>query len=128
MYLFSYWQVDKLKSVLRGSIVLFFLIWIVSKFWIEDFKSMDNFTSSLSSLLIASIALFTLVTILMETPVTPIYKLPKFWVSTAVLIYFAGNLFGFALSSIIIVWPIHNILLIVANLGYAGAFLCRRYN
>ncbi|MCI0496166.1 hypothetical protein L0Z72_14260, partial [candidate division KSB1 bacterium] len=62
-----------------------------------------------------------LLTLIQENPIE-IFQDYRFWVLLAMLIYSAGNLFTFALSSYIIVWSLHNMLNIIANLCYAGGF------
>ncbi len=124
--IFSYWQ--KIKAVKTGlliSIPLFTLIWIIVKLFLEDPLRFDNFTSSLECAVLVSVSAYTLFSMVGEN-LKSLYREPRLWVSTAVLIYFSGNLITFALSSIIVIWTIHNVLHIIADLCYAGGFLCLR--
>jgi len=127
MVVFSYWhKIIIIKKSLRVSILIFIIIWIIAKLILEDFNSFDNFTSSLISALLTIIAIYTLVRLAKDYP-ADIFKRPQFWVSTAVLIYYTGNIFTFALSSTVIIWSIHNLLYITANICYAGGFLSLRH-
>ncbi len=126
MHVFSNWQKPKLALFLKRSVYLFLLIWLGSKIWLEDFYNMDNYTSSLASLVISMVSLYTMVTLIMESLKVSIYNDAKFWVSTGVLIYYGGNIFTFALSSIFVFWPIHNIIQLISLFCYSKGFLCQR--
>ncbi len=124
--IFSYWQ--KIKVVKTGlliSIPLFTLIWIIAKLFLEDPLRFDNFTSSLECAILVSVSAYTLFS-MVGANLDSLFQEPRFWVSTSVLIYFSGNLIAFAISSIIVIWTIHNVLHIIADLCYAGGFLCLR--
>jgi len=125
-FLFSYWQ--KTKYVIYGlrfSIFIFALIWIVAKIVLENFSRFDNFTASFSSIILMCFAIITLINLIKE-PTFNILREPKFWVSSGILIYFGGNFFSFALSTVITVWSLHDVINIIANLFYAGGFLSSR--
>ena len=124
---FIFWQKSlKAKNIIRLTIPIYLIIWILAKFSIEDFTSHDNFTASLSSVLLTCITLFTLLTY-MKIHATSLQKAPWFWVSVGVLIYHTGNFFVFSLSTTIFIWGLHNCLNIIANLCIAGGFLSLRH-
>lgn len=126
MTILSYWQkTSAMKLYLRFSILLFALIWITAKIFLEEPTRFDSFTSSLESAVLAGASAFTLLGFLREN-LESLYKQPRFWVVVAILIYFSGNLVAFALRPVIIVWSIHSMLNIISNLCYAGGFLCLR--
>ncbi len=132
MLIFSYWQKNNvLKRNLRLSIPFFTFIWIGAKVFMENLNQWDNYTASLECVLLVGVSAYTLFELSKDNTIT-IYKVPRFWVSGAVLIYFAGNLMVFSLINIIIItWPIHSALNIISNLCYTGGFLClipRRLN
>jgi hypothetical protein len=123
---FSYWQKkDILKLSLRLSIPLFLLIWFAAKLFLESFNQFDNFTSSMAGVILVVVSSYTLYDLSKENSVS-LSRDPRFWVGSAVLIYYTGNLMLFALSNIITIWAIHSILNIIANLIYSGGFLCLR--
>lgn len=123
---FSYWQkTDILRKALRLSIPVFALIWILAKFYVEDLTSFDNFTSSLENAVIIGVSGYALLELGKED-LNSLSREPRFWVSSGVLIYFAGNLILFAISSVIMMWWTHNVLRIIYNLCQAGGFLCLR--
>ncbi len=132
VFIFSNWQINTiLKHILRLSILFFTLVWISAKLLFENFNSMDNYTASLESILLIAISVLTLYSLTKENE-KPLFIDSRFWICGAVLIYFSGNFMTFAFSNIIgslladkiILPPIHSILNIIANLCYAGGFLC----
>ncbi len=121
---FSFWQKRAfLRRMLLYSIPLFVLIYLGSESFLETSNNFDNFTASLESVLLVGISAFTLLGINQEDKGN-ILRDPRFWVGTAVLIYFSGNVMIFALSKEITFWWAHNSLNISANLLYSGGFLC----
>ena len=59
----------------------------------------------------------------------PEIKEPKFWTASGVLIYFSGNALLFTTIPFFetnVVWLLHLILNLIANLFYTGGFLSRR--
>ena len=121
---FSFWQKRAfLRKMLLYSIPLFVLICVGSELFLATSNNFDNFTASLESVLLVAISSFTLLGINLEDGGN-ILGDPRFWVGTAVLIYFAGNLMIFGLSEEITFWWTHNSLNISANLLFSGGFLC----
>ncbi len=121
---FSFWQKRAfLRRMLLYSIPLFVLIFLGSESFLATSNNFDNFTASLESVLLVAISAFTLLGINQEDKGN-ILGDPRFWVGTAVLIYFAGNLMIFGLSKEITFWWTHNSLNISANLLFSGGFLC----
>jgi hypothetical protein len=64
-------------------------------------------------------------------PTTKLWSLPMFWINSAVLIFFSGNLFLFALThylvhilndNLVVYWGFHNLLNIVKNILFAAGF------
>jgi len=124
---FSYWQKDfKLKRMFRISIPGFAVLWIGAKLFCENFSLPDNYTASLECVLLVAVSFSTLYALSKEH-LDNIFRDPRFWVGSAVLVYFSGNLLTFALSNIIGNWSFHHQLMnITANLLYTGGFLCLR--
>lgn len=121
---FSFWQKRAfLRKMLLYSIPLFVMICVGSELFLATSNNFDNFTASLESILLVAISSFTLLGINLEDGGN-ILGDPRFWVGTAVLIYFAGNLMIFSLSKEITIWWTHNFLNISANLLFSGGFLC----
>ena len=127
LYIFSHWQKTiKMKRILRMSIPGFAVIWMGAKLFCEDFNQWDNYTSSLEGLLLVGVSFRTLYVVNTEQ-VKTVFQEPRIWISAAVLIYFSANLVTFALGNIIVNWGFHHAVVnIIANLLYAGGFLCLR--
>ena len=123
---FSYWQKKSLlRLVLRLSIPLFALICLVNKLFLENLVTFDSFTASLEGSALIMISVYTLFNLYRGNS-GPISKDPRFWITVAVLIYFAGSLPTFAFANIIALWSIHNILNVSSNVLFTGGFLCYR--
>ncbi len=127
IFIFSFWQNDfKLKRILRIIIPGFAFLWIGAKIFFESFDQPDNYTTSLECVLLVAISFRTLYVVDQEHLKT-IFREPRFWISAAVLIYFSANLVTFALGNMIVNWGLHHAVInIIANLLYAGGFLCLR--
>lgn len=125
IFIFSFWQNDfKLKRILRIIIPGFAFLWIGAKIFFESFDQPDNYTTSLECVLLVAISFRTLYVVDQEHLKT-IFREPRFWISAAVLIYFSANLVTFALGNMIVNWGLHHAVInIIANLLYAGGFLC----
>lgn len=134
-YLFSYWQDQSwARKTLRFSVPGFAVIWIISKIWLENWSQIDNYTSSLSNALLIGISAYTFLRLVLESKI-PIVTDPRFWVCSAVLVYYAGTLLTFAFSRILLgissqvnvpIWIIHNLMAIIAYLLYTRGFLFQR--
>ncbi|MBD3289530.1 hypothetical protein GF337_12065 [candidate division KSB1 bacterium] len=124
-FILSNWQQVRFsKDILRISILLFALIWVISKFTFENFAVFDKYTSAFSSTLLTGFSLLTLFHI-MKDNLGGILHDHRFWVSFAILLYSAGNFFTFALATLFL-WSPHNIIHFLSNLCYTGGFLSKR--
>ena len=119
--LFSCWHKTSTKSSLRISIVLFTILWGVRSI-INGFNIFDDFSYSLSSVLLAGMAIYTLVLFQRERQNLS-GKAPQFWVSAIVLIFYGGNILIHSFQPKLSTWPVHNMLSITANLSYAWGLL-----
>jgi hypothetical protein len=120
----------KLQRAMRLSILVFLGVWIIAKLSFERLTLYNTFTAPLEELLLAAMAMYTLITLLGEERKSP-YREARFWVSIAVIIYCIGTLPLFALANILLtrpleeftkMWSINWGLTIVANILYAIAF------
>jgi hypothetical protein len=126
VFVFSCWQKRPVvRLLLRASIPLFAGLCLVNKLYLENLGRFDNFTTTLEAIALIMISVYTLFDIYRENS-SPILKNPRFWVATAVLIYFSGNFPIFAFANVLTVWSIHHILNITSNMLFTGGFLCCR--
>lgn len=129
MYALSGWQESPgLRKLLRYSIPVFFLIWLGSKLTVEELVVFDNFTASLSSGLLTFAAGFTLYGSLSDQK-QPVFREPRFWIASAVLIYGTGTIviFSLGISASNSPWIINTIINIITKCLYMGGFLSTRY-
>ena len=113
-------------------LILYSIIWISSKIFLESFAEFDNYSSPPANILLILVALRALY--ISGQAVEPtIWKMSFFWFSVAVLIKFVGDftlfLFGewfinLGLSDGISVWSIHWTINILSNIGFSLALLC----
>jgi hypothetical protein len=124
---FSFWQKNALaKKILRLSIPVFVVIFMANKLLLENFHYFDHITSSIEGIALIAISAFTLIYLPWQNPV-PIHRSPRFWVASAVIIYFSGTILTFSLSALFVIWYIPTVLNLVANIVYTGGFLCQPY-
>lgn len=125
-YIFYSWHVNsKIKMGISWTIYIYTVLWIVSKFFLEKFNSFDNFTASLSSILLTIMALLTLycLTHNIEKFENNLFQVPIFWISISVLVSYTAAIFILFLSNRLPNWDFHNALSIMGNLIYTGGFL-----
>jgi hypothetical protein len=93
-------------------------------------KQLNSYSITLTSLVFIIFSVRYFYVLIRDLPTTQIQRLPMFWVNTAVLTYFAGGLFVFAMRNYLIstlndnqtiYWSFHNFLNIVKNLLFAVA-------
>lgn len=125
-YVFSYWQKSStFRKLLRWSIPVFMILWLVAKLVsIEVMSQFHNYTRSIGSMILT---ITSVVTLYRLNESEGIFRQYQFWISLGVLIYFAGNIIWFSINNIVLVGSLffmHSIVNIIANLLYAGGFLC----
>jgi hypothetical protein len=128
--LFSYWQQRRAARFMRLSIPIFFIIYILlSVLGYENFQTANKYSLSIQGVFIAFISLYTLYNTLRHHIDYPVYRDERFWVSFGVFFNHAGNVLVYAAIPIFIthaLWQIHNVVVIVGNIFYFGAYLCLR--
>ncbi len=123
---FSYWQnKSRDRKLLRASIPGFIIYFGCVEAFFDIPGNFDSYTASLEGLFLIGISAYTMVNLNTKGIYQPLRD-PRFWICSAVLIYFSGNLILFSWSKVIMVWWIHNVLNIISNLIFAGGVLCLR--
>lgn len=110
---------------------LFFLIWILEKLLTsENNNQFSSFNQSYESLVLASFSIWTLAGLIKEINI-PIVRLPIFWCSAGVLIYFTGNFLHYTLIvgenadiQLYVLWQVHSVLNILTSICFAVSFRC----
>jgi hypothetical protein len=126
VFVFSCWQRrPAVRLLLRLSIPLFAAVCLVDKLYLEDLCRFDSIATTLEAATLIMISVYTLFDLYREDS-GPLLKNLRFWVATAVLIYFSGNFPIFAFANVLTVWSVHHILNITSNMLFTGGFLCCR--
>lgn len=134
IWVLSHWQRERMKTALQVSIVVFGIVWIVSKFTIEDFHSPDTYTQTISSTLVLAASTISLLRLTPPNGSTMLRDI-RFWVTGGLLLYSAGNLTAALLldkvvslkfPDAMIVYQLHWALNILVNLMYTFGFLSVR--
>ena len=136
LVVFSAWQKRKaLRTSYWWAGAFFAVFWVAAK-WagLESFSRPAHYTHTVSSAILVVIATLTLLDVIRGEDVELLRDM-RFWVASGALLYFAGNIMLFLLSGRIAilgindamtVYSIHWIIDSVANVLYAGAFLCMK--
>ncbi len=112
----------------------YFIIWCVTTFMVLDFYMFNSYARTIESLVFVFLSCFLLIAVSTDTTQL-IFKNPKFWFGSALLIYFSVNLIVFGTANYISsnqeqlmnnTWIIHSFTNIFANLLFAIGFLCIR--
>lgn len=133
--IFASWLNTRLSRIaLYLTIPLFFTVWFLFKYYIEDLRRFDNFSSSFESMLLIGISSYVLFTLFRNGWEKPGRDF-RFWVLAAVLIYHTANGVFIALSNVIMnfsqleimeLWSLHWLVGIIANYLFLVAFLTQQ--
>lgn len=132
---FYHWlNSDNLKKMMLWIMAGFSLMWLVSKFTIERFDQYDFITGSISALFLLILAIMILHNLWRDNLQEFIWD-GRFWICIAVVVYFSGSLvfrvganelINLPVQMITIIWAFQCLITVLANLFYAGGFLCSR--
>lgn len=131
--MFFTWHDGKTEKRIIGILIpVFLLFWIITQA-ISTPHNLDNVILTVESVLLVIIAVGTLFRSMMRDTI-PVQKNPIFWVSSALVVYFAGNLILFALAPTLQqdtidskwIWVLHSLLNVIKNLLFLGGFLACR--
>lgn len=85
-------------------------------------SSINSYTLIVQSILVIILCLYYFYWLLQELPTSQLHRLPMFWVNSAYIIFYSGNLFLFVFTSylvnvlnnqLLVYWSLHNILGII---------------
>ena len=129
---FSSWHgKNTFRTAMLVSIPVFLTVWITAKLFVGVSGEFDSIFLSLVSVVFVFISVVTLVKEMRDSEVLLVDN-PRFWVSSGVLVYFAGNLFVFALIEQLLqpsvtryhsAWLIHTALNVIKNILFSLGFL-----
>ena len=125
----------KVKQLLLFSSFLFLIFSVINILLIEGFTSRNTNLRTVSGIFFIIISVYYFNYLLQNQPVDNIIRFPMFWINSAILIYFSGNIFLYAANNIIsferiylFYYLIHNILNVIKNLLFSVAFIAQFLN
>jgi hypothetical protein len=129
-----YWRTSKkMGLVLIFSYFAFLILWIVGKYSFEPIIAGDDYTWSLSRLLMICFAVYLMIMLLNEQSID-LKKEPRFWIATGFLVHSVGTLVLFSSFNFLIInspnvlvtlYPLNWIFAIIAHLFFACGIWCQ---
>lgn len=120
-----------MKTLITVGVLACVAFAVINLFFLQGHSAINSYSMALESTLLTLLALLFYYKTFREEKVQRLERYPLFWLSSGVLIYFAGNLFLFLFSNYVLTesdslgraeWGIHSVLNITANLIYTAAF------
>jgi hypothetical protein len=135
--IFSSWLKFRYShQMLFALLIGFVILWVISKFTFEPFTRLDGLTAVLSKILQITLSVLLLIKLVKESDSEVVWTQdPRLWVAIGIILYSAGSLFLFALFNkmlqispvyLMMTWSLNWIFLIISNLLFARAFLCKK--
>ena len=129
IYILSIWNTYKIFIIIFKALIPLFVIAFVllDILGVEKFNEIKTISRTISIGILIIFSVITLFTI-SDAVKIPIYLDPRFWITSGILIYCAGNLLLFLFGIFIYegeeIYFIHNFSNILANIFYAGGLFC----
>ena len=98
---------------------------------IDEFNTYSKPTEAIVLIIVSGYCLYQV----NKEKVESLFRQPSFWISSGAMIYFTGTVIIFTVTNLLlhesmeelrVVWDVVFVMEIIANLFYAGGFLCRR--
>lgn len=132
-FVFYFWnQKSTLEKLIFYSIPVFVASWLLGSFWLANPADTFSYAYPISAALLVLVSSYTLLRI-ERLEKSSVLDIPEFWVSSGTLIYFGGTIVFSSLSvpllhtsmeTMRLAWSTQAVANIMANLLYAGGFLC----
>jgi hypothetical protein len=104
---------------------LFYIVCFLD-YKINGFDSYDNLSSSIESIILSIISLYSFWTLMKTRIYKKLWAVPFFYINSGILLYFSGNLLFFVFENIVIkstlLWELHSLLNILFNILIGIAF------
>jgi hypothetical protein len=127
LYFYFLTKRDFFKKIIRIFLVIFFVVVVLNKIFLETIDKLDNYTLTIESIFLLILSSIYLTEYLSDNLIVKIRDY-KFLLAIGFMIYFGGNLFVFALSNEFDIWLVHNILLLLLWSIYTLAIIWQRYH
>jgi len=110
------------RTIPRGTVVIISVVYVLLGFWNLFFiqkQGINSYTLVVESIIIIFYALYYFYWLIEKLPTTQLHRLPMFWLNSAWIFFFSGNLFFFVFISylvnvekndLLVYWTLHNIL------------------
>jgi hypothetical protein len=114
----------KHKDIFILASTLCILFGVVNVLFIQQ-RDINSYTLIVQSIIVICYALYYFYWLIRELPTAQLHRLPMFWINSAYIIYFSGNLFLFVFTSylvnvlnndLLVYWTLHNVLGIIETL------------
>jgi hypothetical protein len=111
------------KKVFTTLSVVFVLFALVNVLFIQR-SSINSYTLIFQSIVIICYSLYYFYWLIRELPTAQLHLLPMFWINSAYILFFSGNLFLFVFTSylvnvlnndLLVYWTLHNVLGIIES-------------
>jgi hypothetical protein len=127
-------ETRKIRLFILIFLAAYLVFWGFTTFFVLDFYKFNSYARAIESFVFVFLSCFLLIAVSTDTTQV-IFKNPKFWFGSALLIYFSVNLIVFGTVNYISsnqgqlmnnTWMIHSVTNIFANLLFGVGFLCIR--
>jgi hypothetical protein len=135
MYVFYLWNRGSTAgAIILYAIFIFVVVWLISVVVLGSLADLFAYSDPISGAVLIFTSSYTLMKV-ERTEDKSVFSIPAFWVSSATVVYFGSTLVFSSLSSALwrapmttmqLAWSLQAVMNIVANLLYAGGFLCLR--
>lgn len=122
-------EVKSAKIMLISILSILLVYFLVYYVYLRHLEVIFPDTRLLESFVFIILSLYYFYYLHTHTPTYDLFSFPLFWINTAVLLYFAGNLFLYAAINIftmenvyLLYFPIHNVLNAIKNVLFGVAF------
>jgi len=111
-------------NVFKFLSVLFVLFALMNVLFFQKI-SINSYTLIFESIIVISYSLYYFYWLIRELPTSQLHLLPMFWINSAYILFFSGNLFLFVFTSylvnvlnndLLVYWTLHNVLGIIEGL------------
>jgi hypothetical protein len=130
--IFSWQESPRMKRLFQTMLLFYVLFWFCAKFTFEPFNGLYSLTASISQVILALSAGYTLF-IVIGNREQPLFSHSRFWVLLSFVIYYTGTLMLIALQGILVHYSIPDLFIagsinwslkILFNILFTVGFLC----
>ena len=135
MWVLSSWQEKPtVKRLFQAIVPAFIFVWAIAAIFVEHKNEFNTFSRPTESILLIIASGYTLYQVNKEK-VESLLSQPSFWIGSGTLIYFTGMVILFTVTNVLLrsseetlrtAWIVNWTMNVVANLLYAGGFLCQK--